>query len=154
MCDLIRPEQPSEKPKPDHNVLTVTGLLPSALPTDEEAKPGGPEHMDDAPSSVQDSVGQSTESSEEAEADEIVTHLLRRARYLLTLKGHPPFRLTGIETYQRLQELTDFASDLLPHRHHPVLNQLSLGLQEALTQFTNDYQELQRGAGWMRLIPS
>ena len=53
-----------------------------------------------------------------------------------------------------MQELTDFASDLLPHRHHPVLNQLSLGLQEALTQFTNDYQELQRGAGWLDEIDS
>lgn len=76
--DLVRAEQPHEDPKPEHNVLTITGLLPSALPADEEMK------LDDTPSSAHGS----TESSSGAEeADEIVTHLLRRARYLLTLKG-------------------------------------------------------------------
>lgn len=138
--DLIRAEQPHEKPKPEHNVLTMTGLLPSALPADEEMKP------DETPSSAQSSA---ESSSKEEEANEVVTHLLRRARYLLTLKGRPPFRLAGIETYQRLQELKDFASDLLAHRHHSTLEQLSLGLQRSLAQSTGDYRELRRGADWL-----
>jgi len=141
--DLIRAEQPHEQPKPEHNVLTMTGLLPSVIPTDKETD------SDEILLPDQTSIESPTPLSEEEEADEIVTHLLRRARYLLTLKGRPPFRLAGIETYQRLQELKDFASDLLAHRHHDVLEQLSLGLQQALTQSTDTYQELQRGAGWL-----
>lgn len=142
--DLIRAEQPHEQPKPEHNVLTMTGLLPSLLPVDEKVKP-----EDEILPSDQGSIDPSTATSEEEEANQIVTHLLRRARYLLTLKGRPPFRLAGIETYQRLQELEEFSSDLLAYRHHAVLEQLSLGLQKALGQSTDTYRELQRGAGWL-----
>ncbi len=140
--DLIRAEQPHEQPQPEHNVLTMTGLLPSVIPADEKVKP------DETIPADQNSTP-STAASEEEEADEIVTHLLRRTRYLLTLKGRPPFRLAGIETYQRLQELQEFASDLLAHRRHAILEQLSLGLQKALAQSTDTYQELQRGAKWL-----
>jgi hypothetical protein len=31
--------------------------------------------------------------------DHIITGLIHRTRYLLTLKGRPPFRLAGIEMY-------------------------------------------------------
>lgn len=147
--DLIRAEQPHEQPKPEHNVLTMTGLLPTdwnnprALLAGEEMKP------DETPSPAQDATETPTALSEKEQADEIVTHLLRRARYLLTLKGRPPFRLAGIETYRRLQELKGFTFDLLAHRHHSALKQLSLGLQKALAQSTGDYRELQRGAGWL-----
>jgi len=142
--DLIRAEQPHEQPKPEHNVLTTTGLLPSPLPADEGIEP-----EDASLPSDQGSTEPSAAPSEEEEADEIVTHLLRRTRYLLTLKGRPPFRLAGIETYQRLQELETFASDLLAHRQHAVLTQLSRGLQKALAQSTDAYRDLQRGADWL-----
>jgi len=34
----------------------------------------------------------------EPEADEVITQLFHHTRYLLTLKGRPPFRLAGLET--------------------------------------------------------
>ena len=36
--------------------------------------------------------------------------LFRHTRYLLTLKGRPPFRLAGLETYERLQNVAQFES--------------------------------------------
>lgn len=144
--DLIRAEQPHEQPQPEHNVLTVTGLLPSELPNDEKIK------SDEVLPAAEEAAATSPGAAEEGAADEIVTHLLRRARYLLTLKGRPPLRLAGIETYQQLQELQEFTSDLLAHRQHAVLDQLSIGLQNALAPSADTYQELQQGAEWLSEI--
>ena len=47
------------------------------------------------------------------EADDVITQLFRRTRYLLTLKGPLPFRLAGMETYERLDEMVHFSLDLL-----------------------------------------
>ena len=60
-------------------VLTVIGVLPSPI---EELRPNLPSPI--APEGVA-----------QARAD-IVRDLCRRERYLLTLKGRPPFRLAGI----------------------------------------------------------
>jgi hypothetical protein len=160
---LIRAEQASDEPQ--SNVLTVTGLLPDSVSTDELAasthadsdQSGDPSSNtladdDTAATENQEPFEQPIEPSEETEADDIVTHLLRRARYLLTLKGRPPFCLAGIETVQRLQELVDLAAELLAHRHHPHLARLSQGVLNALEQFTNDYQELQQGVDWLKNI--
>ena len=160
---LIRAEQASDEPQ--SNVLTVTGLLPDSVSTDELAAsthadsdqscdPSSNTLADDdtAATENQEPFEQPVESSEETEADDIVTHLLRRARYLLTLKGRPPFCLAGIETVQRLQELVDLAAELLAHRHHPQLARLSQGVLNAIEQFNNDYQELQQGVDWLKNI--
>jgi len=159
--ELIRAEQPRNEPQ--SNVLTVTGLLPDSISTDEPAASSHPDQdgalspntLPDGDTSVtanQELLDQTIASSEVIEADDIVTNLLRRARYLLTLKGRPPFCLAGTETYQRLQELVDLTTELLAHRHHPHLARLSQGIQNALQQFSNDYQELQLGIDWLKNI--
>jgi hypothetical protein len=82
--------------------------------------------------------------------DEVITPLLRHTHYLLTLKGRPPFRLAGIETYERLQNVRQCSLDLLAERYDPCLAQLYQGLQAALSPFAQTYQALQQGAAWLR----
>jgi hypothetical protein len=134
--DLIRKE-PRREPGQD-GVLTVTGLLPSPISTSETSEGSGPQSpIDSAPQS---------------EADEMVTQLFRHTRYLLTLKGRPPFRLAGLETYERLDNVARLSLDLLSQRYDPRLAQLYQGLQCALSPFAQPYQELQQGAAWLRDI--
>jgi hypothetical protein len=75
---------------------------------------------------------------------------LRHTRYLLTLKGRPPFRLAGIETYERLHNVACVSLDLLAKRYEPRLAHLYQGLQAALAPWAAPYQELQQGAVWLR----
>jgi len=128
--DLIRQE-----PRADPNragVLTVTGLLPSAIDTPKTSATAPP-----AP---------------EAEADAVVLQLVRHTRYLLTLKGRPPFRLAGLETYDRLDHMARFGLELLSTHYDPRLAQWVQGLRSALSPFEPTYQELQQGAAWLRDI--
>jgi hypothetical protein len=128
------------RPAPGHaGVLTVTGLLPSPL-----EKPTAP--------ACQSPTPRDTLTGPESTADEVITQLLRHTRYLLTLKGRPPFRLAGIETYERLQNVAKFSLDLLAQRYEPRLAQLYQGLQTALSPFAAISQELQQGAAWLRDI--
>src|SRR5262249_44966413 len=76
----------------------------------------------------------------------------RHTRYLLTLKGRPPFRLAGIETYERLNNVASCSLELLAQRYEPRLAQLYPGLQAALAPFAQTHQELQPGAAWRRDI--
>lgn len=133
--ELIRRERPDEVP--EAGLLTVTGLLPSPLGGEIQLAP------EIAPL-----------SAVTTETAEITDSLLRRARYLLTLKGRSPFRLAGIEMYQCFQDLGGLTDELLAHRHEPRLLTLSQGIQSALTQFAQDYQTLQQGAGWLHDIAS
>jgi hypothetical protein len=128
--DLIRTEPRADPAQA--GVLTVTGLLPSPLeaPKAPAARPPMPE----------------------ADTDEVVTQLFRRTRYLLTLKGRPPFRLAGIETYEQLHDVAGFSLDLLTDHYDPRLVQLVQGLQAALSPFDQTYRELQQGAAWLRDI--
>ena len=86
------------------------------------------------------------------EADEIVTALFRHTRYLLTLKGRPPLRLAGIETYERLKNVARFSLDVFAERYDLRLARLSQGLQSALSPFAQTYQDFQQGAAWLRDI--
>lgn len=133
---MIRPEKPAEAP--EAGVLTVTGLLPSSLANE------------DAPTANPESVPVVEEAT--VEANEIVDSLTRRIRYLLTLKGRPPFRLAGLEMYQRFQEVHSLMEELLTHRADPRLENLSQGIERALSPFAGDYQDLEQGAGWLRDI--
>jgi hypothetical protein len=128
--DLIRTEPRADPGQA--GVLTVTGLLPSPI---EE-----PEAL---------AVESPTPASE---ADEVVTQLFRRTRYLLTLKGRPPCRLAGIETYEQLHDVAGFSLDLLTAHYDPRLVRLVQGLQLALSPFDQTYRELQQGAAWLRDI--
>src|SRR5882762_451984 len=84
---LIR-QEPRRQPG-QAGVLTVTGLLPSPL-----EEPTAPACQSPAPSA--------SPTASAPEADQVLTQLVRHTRYLLTLKGRPPFRLAGMETYERL----------------------------------------------------
>lgn len=126
---LIRQEQ-AERP----GVLTVTGLLPSPVP--------------ETPRSLTDS----RPSREEVIAQErvaIVQDLQRRIRYLLTLKGRPPFRLAGIEMFERLTEVKTCLETLIRHRADPGLVHLQAGLQTALATVHADYTDLHQAAAWL-----
>jgi hypothetical protein len=134
---LIRAKKASDSLQP--SLLTVTGLLPDSLPPTTETTAFPTDAI----------AAQNTES---IVVDEVVTQLLRHTRYLLTLKGRPPFRLAGIETYQRLQGVIDLTDELLVHRHESRLSSLNDGLRVALPPFTREYQMLCRGETWPRDI--
>jgi len=134
---LIRTNKASDVLRP--SLLTVTGLLPDSRPNTTETADFQTGTM-------------ATQISQVAVVDEVVTQLLRHTRYLLTLKGRPPFRLAGIETYQRLQSVIALTDELLTHRLEPRLTHLRVGLRVALTPFTGEYQELRQGETWLRDI--
>lgn len=135
--DLIR-QEPRTTPG-QAGVLTVTGLWPSPL-----EKPTAPTSQSPTP--------RETLPAPESEADEVITQLFRHTRSLLTLKGRPPFRLAGMETYERLQNVARCSLDLLAERYDPRLAQLYQGLQSALAPFAQTYQAFQQGAAWLRDI--
>jgi hypothetical protein len=119
--------------------LTVTGLLPSPL-----EKPPAP--------ASQSAPLRHTLTAPEAKANEVISHLGRHTRSLLTLKGRPPFRLAGLETYERLHHVAVLSLDLLATRYDPRLAQLYQGLQTALTPLAETYDALHQGAAWLRDI--
>jgi hypothetical protein len=134
--NLIRQEPPSSLGHA--GILTVTGLLPS--PVAEPTAPAGPCL---APSATPTA----------APADEqVITQLVRHTRYLLTLKGRPPLRLAGMETYERLSHVASLSLDLLAKHYEPRLAQLYQGLQAALSPLAETYQALHQGAAWLHDI--
>ncbi len=164
---LLRADQPPDPAQP--GLLTMTGVLetlpvvtdvtpntptpviaePAALPTTETstALPEPPEQA-----TVTETSTALPEPPEQATVASVVAHLLRRTRYLLTLKGRPPLRLAGIETYANLQEVITRCQRLLAHRHEPDLTRLVCGLQTAMEPLAATVAELQLGAGWMARI--
>ena len=135
--DLIR--QDPRTASGHTGVLTVTGLLPSPL-----AQPTAPASQSPSP--------RDTLTAPESTAAEVITQLFHHTRYLLTLKGRPPFRLAGMETYERLQHVAQDSLDLLATRYDPRLAQLYQGLQSALAPFAQTYQTFQQAAAWLRDI--
>jgi hypothetical protein len=131
---LIRQERVEQK-----GVLTVTGLVPSPV---EEGNP-----REEETQSAQDLA--ETIAQERAA---IVQDLKRRVRYLLTLKGRPPFRLAGIEMFERLTEVETCLETLIQHCAEPQLIQLHQGLQTALQSVQTDYTDLRRAADWLEHI--
>lgn len=132
VADLIRQEK-VENP----GVLTVTGLLPSPVeaPQDQNTQ---------TPQAPPDPTAQAHEA--------IVQDLLRRVRYLLTLKGRPPLRLAGIEMFERLTEVGACLNTLIQHRTDSRLVQLQQGLHTALLSVQSDYTELRQAADWLEHI--
>lgn len=136
--DLLRPKAVEER-----EVLTVTGMIPSPVP---QPIPDAPR----SPSDAADTTAQpATVASTAAEREGIVQDILRRVRYLLTLKGRPPFRLAGVETYERLVELERCLDQLVRHDPEPRLLQLHNGLHQALEVMRRDYTDLRRAADWL-----
>lgn len=121
---LIRQEK-IEKP----GVLTVTGGIPSPVTPQDASR---------------DLVVQ--------EEDAILQDLSRRIRYLLTLRGRPPFCLAGIEMFERLTEVKDCLERLSTHHAHPQLAQLQQGLCEALQLVQTNYRLLRQATDWLEHI--
>jgi hypothetical protein len=113
----------------NQGVLTVTGGLPSrGTPLDGSLDP----------------------LAQEPEA--ILQAIFQRIRYLLTLKGRPPFCLAGIEMFERLTEVKDFLERLRAHHEHPQLAQLQQGLHTALQIVQAQYTLLRQAADWLAQI--
>lgn len=124
-------------------VLTITGLIPTPLELPKEAEQ--PEQVPmpddvDRPEPV------------EVERETIVQDILRRVRYLLTLKGRPPFRLAGIEMFDRLTEVATCLETMLSKHPDPRLLAVSQGLRQALLSVHSDYTELRQAAVWLEYI--
>ena len=86
------------------------------------------------------------------EAEKVLTQLVRHTRYLLPLKGRSPFRLAGLEPYERLSTVASLSRGLLAQHYEPRLAQLYPGLQAALSPFAETSQALHQGAAWLRDI--
>jgi len=121
----------------------VTGLLPSPI-SKEQASTLETEGDDGLTTSQETTILQ--------ERDEIVTAFKRRVRYLLTLKGRPPFRLAGLEMYQRLTEVVDCLEILLSHISDETLGQLQQGLKDALALVKPDCLNLEHAEIWLKSI--
>jgi hypothetical protein len=130
---LIRREKVAQT-----GVLTVTGLIPS--PVEEE------------PQVKEDQTTQDLAETIAQERASIVQDLKRRVRYLLTLKGRPPFRLAGIEMFERLTEVETCLKTLVQHYADPQLIQLRQGLHTALQSVQLDYTDLRQAADWLDRI--
>src|SRR5262245_24686426 len=125
---------------PGHaGILTVTGVLSSSV--DKPTAPAGP---CPAPSAAPPAAA--------PDAEQVITQLMRHTRYLLTLKGRSPYRLAGIETYERLSNVAGVSLDLLAMHYEPRLAQLYQGLQAALCPFAETSQALHQGAAWLHDI--
>ena len=127
--------QPVLRDASAQGVLTVTGILGSPLP--------GAAANADEPDGVSESQRQ---------VDEVIRSLFAHTRYLLTLKGRPPFNLAGLETYERLHHVAQVSFDLLRHRLDWRLVAFYQGLQTALAPFAARYHDLDQGAVWLRDI--
>jgi hypothetical protein len=127
--------QPVLRDASAQGVLTVTGILGSPLP--------GAAANADEPGGVSESQRQ---------VDEVISSLFAHTRYLLTLKGRPPFNLAGLETYERLHHVAQVSFELLTHRLDWRLVAFYQGLQRALAPFAPRYHDLDQGAVWLRDI--
>lgn len=131
---LVRQEE-VESP----GVLTITGLIPTPVDLPEKAP-------------IQDGSDPIESDPIEMEREMIVQDLLRRVRYLLTLKGRPPFRLAGIEMFERLSEVATCLETMMSK--HPDVRLLAVGqgLRQALLSAQSDYTELRQAAAWLEHI--
>jgi len=162
---LLRADQPPDPAQP--GVLTMTGVR-EALPVVTDVTPNTP-----APAIAEPAAPPTRETStalpdlpkqatvtetstalpdlpEQATVASVVAHLLRRTRYLLTLKGRPPLRLAGVETYANLQEVITRGQRLLAHRHDLDLVRLA-ACRRRWNRCPPRWRNC-RGAGWMARI--
>jgi len=130
---LIRQEAGPEAP----GVLTVTGLLPSPLAPATAGTASTPGATAATPAAVR---------------ERIVKDLLRRVRYLLTLKARPPFGLAGLEMYERLSEVVTCLDHVLAHQPEARLAQLRRGLQQALADVQAEYTLLRQAGDWLQQL--
>ena len=143
--DLIRPEQVEQV-----GVLTVTGLLPSPIRAEQTVEPVSATTGAEPVASL--AAAMERPDPVQQEQAEIETAFKRRIRYLLTLKGRPPFRLAGIDMYERLTEVSNCLGEMIAHTPSACLAQLQQGLDQSLAMFKADYLNLSQGAEWLHQI--
>lgn len=73
-------------------------------------------------------------------------------RYLLTLKGRPPFRLAGIEMYERLSEVSACVRSMLETHNDERLSHIQSGLEHALAAVQDRYQDLHQAERWLEKV--
>jgi hypothetical protein len=155
LADEQSPEFPGLDPKGIDNPL-------SASLADEQSPefPGLDPKGIDNPLNSRLAIDQSQEESLPPELSQevsqqrqaIVEALLRRVRYVLTLKGRPPFRLAGIEMFQQLSQLLDVLETLLVHAWDERLVRLKQALTLALQLLAPYYKPLLEVAHWLNHI--
>ena len=90
----------------------------------------------------------------EKERQKIVQDIRRRVRFLLTLKGRPPFRLAGLEMYRGLQEVVVILGKMLAHHPDNTLMTINQALSRALVCFSTDFQLIYQAEQWLHQIDS
>jgi len=164
-------------------VLTVTGLVASSIndkcaqPVDMNADPvvaktdnantdivsktkaAAEENLANPIMAKDNSTPDMADAKEKAEEIEkerqtIVQDIRRRVRFLLTLKGRPPFRLAGLEMYRGLQEVVVILGEMLAHRPDNTLMIIHQALTHALAHFSADFQLICQAEEWLRQIDS
>lgn len=88
----------------------------------------------------------------EQQKDEIVKTLQQRIRYLLTLKGRPPFKLAGVEMFGQLTEVNSHLKSMLEIEMDPCLTKLQQGIEQALSEVEDTYKDLREAADWLDAI--
>lgn len=143
--ELIRQEE-VESP----GVLTVTGLIPTPIgePTNEKTGLMDPSIIE----LPKPTNAASEEASHQDKWQSITDAMIRRVRYLLTLKGRPPFGLAGIEMVQRLVDVVTFLDSMINHIPDARLQQLRNGIYLALSQVQQEFSTLSLAAQWLRHI--
>ena len=131
------------------SVSTITGLLAEPVPTPATAEPAAANSSDTIPVPC---PAADSPAADSPAADGLVTQLLRRARYLLTLKGRPPLRLAGLEAYEQLHELAKRSALWLTHRRDERLEVLQAGLEMALCELAPLAADIASGAVWLKEI--
>ncbi len=139
-------------------VLTVTGVLPSGAEPSSPAAPHASPFPGSSSTSQKPGVDQEDGPLETGttsvgqQRHEIVMAIQQRLRYLLTLKGRPPFRLAGIEMYERLTEVAACLTSMLEVQADPRLVHMHQGLADALSTVDDTYHDLRQAADWLAAI--
>jgi len=148
-------------------VLTVTGLFPSALEPELSSgisEPASPKNQLESHQQTFDNLGKGEKKEDdeiiekknadsvEQQKDEIVKTLQQRIRYLLTLKGRPPFKLAGIEMYEGLTDVDACLKSMLNFSDDPCLAKLQQGIEQALSEMTGTYSDLRQAANWLNAV--
>ena len=156
----IGPEIRSEHVE-NPGILTVTGLFPSSLdpvPSSVNKESASPKNQPESHQQTSDNLikGKDEEDKHEAsieqQKDDIVKTLQQRIRYLLTLKGRPPFKLAGIEMYEGLEDMNNSLKFMIEIQNDTRLATLRQGIEQALSEVNGTYNDLSQAAVWLDAI--
>lgn len=88
----------------------------------------------------------------EKERQAVVQDIRRRVRFLLTLKGRPPFCLAGLEMYYGLQELVVILDKMLAHYPDATLMSIHKALVKGVARYSPDFALISQAEFWLRKI--